>query len=36
MVSERKADMTVRSLVIAAYTIRKQGLFNLKVSGEFS
>lgn len=36
MVSERKADMTIRSLIIAAYTIKKEGLFNLKVSGQFS
>lgn len=36
LVSERKADMTVRSLIIAAYTIKKEGLFNLKVAGQFS
>lgn len=36
MVSERKADMAIRSLMIAAYTIKKEGLFNLKVSGQFS
>ncbi len=34
MVSERKADMTVRSLIVAAYTIKKEGLFNLKISGQ--
>jgi len=34
MVSRRKADMTLRSLIIAAYTIKKQGLFNLKVAGQ--
>ncbi len=33
MVSEKKADMTIRSLVMAAYTIKKEGLFNLKISG---
>jgi diguanylate cyclase (GGDEF)-like protein len=34
LVSERKADMTVRSLIVAAYTIRKEGLFNLKIAGQ--
>lgn len=34
MVEDRKADMTLRSLTMAAYTIRKRGLFNLKVSGQ--
>lgn len=34
MVEERKADMTLRSLTMAAYTIRKEGWFNLKISGE--
>lgn len=33
MVEERKADMTMRSLIVAAYTIREQGLFNLKIAG---
>jgi diguanylate cyclase (GGDEF)-like protein len=33
-VSERKADMTLRSLVVAAYTIKKEGLFNLKIAGK--
>ncbi|GAB2605648.1 ATP-binding protein [Nitrincola alkalisediminis] len=33
MVEQKKADMTIRSLTMAAYTIRQQGLFNLKVSG---
>lgn len=32
-VSERKADMTIRSLIVAAYAIKKEGLFNLKISG---
>lgn len=36
MVSRKKADMTVRSLAVAAYTIRKKGYFNLKVAGELS
>jgi len=34
MVSERKADMTVRSLTMAAYTIKKEGMFNLKIAGQ--
>lgn len=34
LVSQRKADMTLRSLVMAADTIRNQGWFNLKISGE--
>lgn len=34
LVSERKADMTVRSLIVAAYAIKKEGLFNLKVAGQ--
>lgn len=34
MVSEKKVDMTMRSLIIAAYTIKKEGLFNLKISGQ--
>ena len=34
LVSDRKADMTLRSLIVAAYTIRKQGLFNLKIAGQ--
>lgn len=33
-VSSRKADFTVRSLTMAAYTIRKEGLFNLKIAGQ--
>lgn len=35
MVSEKKADMAMRSLIIAAYTIKKEGLFNLKIAGQF-
>lgn len=34
LVSEKKASMTVRSLIIAAYAIKKEGLFNLKISGK--
>ncbi len=33
MVEDRKADMTMRSLIVAAYAIRKEGLFNLKIAG---
>lgn len=33
LVSNRVADMTVRSLIVAAYTIKKEGLFNLKIAG---
>lgn len=34
MVSEGKADMTLRSLTTAAYTIRRDGWFNLKIAGQ--
>ncbi len=34
MVSTQKADMTIRSMIASAYTIKKEGLFNLKVAGE--
>ena len=34
MVSRQKADMTIRSMIAAAYTIKKEGIFNLKVAGE--
>jgi diguanylate cyclase (GGDEF)-like protein/PAS domain S-box-containing protein/hemerythrin-like metal-binding protein len=34
LVSERKADITIRSLTMAAYIIRKEGLFNLKIAGQ--
>ncbi|MBK5965437.1 diguanylate cyclase [Thiocystis minor] len=33
-VSNRAADLTLRSLTVAAYTIRKEGLFNLKIAGQ--
>jgi PAS domain S-box-containing protein len=36
MISQREADMTLRSLTMAAYTIKKQGLFNLKIAGQLS
>lgn len=35
MVSDKKVDMTMRSLIVAAYTIKKEGFFNLKISGQF-
>lgn len=31
---EKKADLTVRSLTVSAYTIRNEGIFNLKISGQ--
>jgi diguanylate cyclase (GGDEF)-like protein len=34
LVSERKADITIRSLMVAAYAIKKEGLFNLKIAGQ--
>lgn len=34
LVSERKVDMTLRSLAMTAYTIKKRGLFNLKIAGQ--
>ncbi|AXX90542.1 ABC transporter substrate-binding protein [Arcobacter suis] len=30
-VEEKKADLTVRSMIISAYTIKDKGLFNLKI-----
>ena len=32
-VANRQADMAIRSLAVSAYTIRKQGLFMLKIAG---
>ncbi|MDP3453265.1 MAG: transporter substrate-binding domain-containing protein, partial [Bacteroidales bacterium] len=32
-VNNREADMTMRSLSMAAYIIKKEGLFNLKIAG---
>jgi PAS domain S-box-containing protein len=34
LVSERRADLTIRSLIVAASAIKKEGLFNLKISGQ--
>jgi signal transduction histidine kinase len=34
MVSDRKANMTMRSLIVAAYTIKREGWFNLKIAGQ--
>lgn len=34
LVENRQADMTLRSLTMAAYTIKKEGWFNLKIAGE--
>ncbi|UTF51183.1 diguanylate cyclase [Desulfomicrobium sp. ZS1] len=36
LVENRKADMTMRSLTMAAYTIKKEGWFNLKIAGEIA
>lgn len=36
MVSDRRADLTMRSLIVAAYTIKKEGWFNLKIAGQVS
>ena len=33
-VSRRKADLALRSLTVSAFTIRKEGLFNLKIAGQ--
>jgi polar amino acid transport system substrate-binding protein len=34
MVSDRKADMTMRSLIVSAHTIKREGWFNLKIAGQ--
>lgn len=34
LVSERKVDITLRSLIVAADTIRREGWFNLKIAGQ--
>jgi ABC-type amino acid transport substrate-binding protein len=34
LVEEKKADLTLRSMIVAAYTIKKEGLFNLKIIGQ--
>jgi diguanylate cyclase (GGDEF)-like protein len=33
LVSEHQADLTIRSLIVAAHAIRQEGLFNLKIAG---
>jgi ABC-type amino acid transport substrate-binding protein len=34
LVAEQKADLTLRSMIITAYYIKKEGIFNLKIIGE--
>lgn len=34
MVENGQADITIRSLIISAYTIRSEGLFNLRINGQ--
>lgn len=34
LVEEKKVDLTLRSLMVAAYTIKKENLFNLKIVGK--
>jgi len=34
LVAERKADLTIRSMAVAVYTIKKDGWFNLKIAGQ--
>lgn len=34
MVSDRRADLTIRSMTVAVYTIKKEGWFNLKIAGQ--
>ncbi len=34
LVENRQADITLRSLIVTAYTIKKEGIFNLKIIGE--
>lgn len=34
LVNERKADLTIRSLIVASHTIKKEGWFNLRVAGQ--
>lgn len=33
-VQRREADLALRSLTVAAYTLRREGLFNLKIAGQ--
>jgi signal transduction histidine kinase len=34
MVSDRKAEITMRPLIASAYTIKREGWFNLKIAGQ--
>lgn len=34
LVEGKKADLTLRSMIVTAYTIKKEGLFNLKIVGD--
>jgi hypothetical protein len=34
LVENKKVDLTMRSLIVTAYTIKKEGLFNLKIAGK--
>lgn len=34
LVSNRKADITMRALIVAAHTIKREGWFNLKIAGQ--
>lgn len=34
LVENKKVDLTLRSLIVTAYTIKKEGIFNLKVVGK--
>ena len=34
MVASKKADIAMRSLIVAAYTIKQKGLFTLKIAGQ--
>ncbi len=36
LVSSHKADMAMRSLIVAAYTIKAEGWFNLKIAGQLT
>lgn len=36
LVSDQQADFTIRSLTVAAHTIRREGWFNLKIAGQLS
>lgn len=36
MVQDGRADMTLRSLTMAAYVLRRDGLFDLKIAGQYT